>query len=82
MESVKVPVRQSTDSCANCKFSGSLLNANNEFRMICRRKAPVPVGQAFPTQNGQIAWATNTIWPGISASEWCGEHVAKSLLSS
>lgn len=84
MESTKLPAptRQSPDSCANCTFSGTLLNASNELRMICRRSAPKAFAQAFPTQNGQLVWATNTAWPGISATEWCGEHTSKSLLSS
>lgn len=78
-----VATRSSNQSCTHCKFSGSLVAADNTIRMVCRRNAPPAFAQAFPTQQNQILWATNTAWPAITDADWCGEFEPQPpLLSS
>jgi len=65
--------RAAPNSCASCKFCGSLLNGDGQIRMVCRRNAPRAFANAFPASGGQILWATNTAWPGVNDADWCGE---------
>ncbi len=50
--------------CANCRFSRPLEDAEDEFRLTCRRRAPRPNDES-------IRW-----WTLVMESDWCGEHEA------
>lgn len=63
--------------CDSCKFS-NLLMVNNTVTTICRKRPPTVVGSPLVTKTqdgfGAQGWFTNTLWPGVTKDDWCGEH--------
>lgn len=77
------------DSCLNCKYVGQRPKQTpqgSSTMLMCRRQPPVVFAQFFMLKNddGQLApqELTNTYWPVVQQTDWCGEHVVEIPVSS
>ena len=71
--------------CEGCRFWEQKGVPNNGVQMgFCRRRPPIATG-CFVAKTGRIAGTVTpqfvemTIWPQVSANNWCGEGEPKIL---
>jgi hypothetical protein len=74
-------------TCENCRFweeTKKTVPANGVRMGYCRRNPPIATG-CFVPKPGRIAGSITpqlvemTLWPQVSASNWCGESEARIL---
>jgi len=61
------------DTCSTCRWSSYPFNYHHDDRhetlpikYACKRRSPTATGGMM-----SAAW---TMWPEVSADDWCGEH--------
>ena len=73
--------------CENCRFweqKENISQGNDVWMGYCRRNPPIATG-CFVPKAGRIAGTVTpqlvemTIWPKVSANNWCGEFEPKIL---
>lgn len=87
MEKIRYPNERRT--CRFCSFFDSQTRPDiGQVVSLCRKNAPIGSGTVIgmtPPQTGpngqqiqsQPIWAYSTLWPAVSASDWCGEFAQK-----
>ena len=70
------------NTCANCKFGSMFKNSESVLVMICRKKPPSVHAFPMPTGQNRVAWLTQTAWPAVADSDWCGDYQADIAIKS
>lgn len=72
-------------SCATCRYATKLettdLGQRLADQLACRVRAPTVFCYPIPTPQGPGLF-TSTQFPVVKPSDWCGEHVPKSMAPS
>jgi hypothetical protein len=63
--------------CKNCNYYNHI-NGWDEVGE-CRAKAPLPYISGLVNPNSPYKQEMAAIWPGVKATDWCGEHNAEFL---
>lgn len=60
-------------TCADCRFSDKHIQPDHSIVTICRVDPPRLAHAFLPAPNGQAQLISQSLWPILTSSDWCGK---------
>jgi hypothetical protein len=74
MEKSSTKIGSMDPQCDNCRFY-RIMKANDATLVTtCRRYPPKIFVVPIPSPTGQLSWTSNTSFPLVAPSSWCGMY--------